>query len=197
MRITNSLSKLSAAGILAMAVLGAPAASCQATLYDNGPDGDIGYYHVNFGSAVANSFVLTQAATVTGAILTLYSVDDLNHPQHLKWTITTEPFGGDVKGTGFVNLASLQGPYITKFLFFAWKEGIVIPNLSLPAGTYYLQVQDVVTEWDTWAFWAQSSGGISQGYFQAVGQNGAGTVSVVPSEAFSVQGESQQPRNAD
>jgi hypothetical protein len=196
MRTRNSLSNLSAAGILAMAVLAAPAASCQVTLYDNGPDGDIGYYHVNFGSAVANSFVLTQPATVTEAILTLYSVDDLNHPQHLKWTITTEPFGGDVKGTGFVNLSSLQGPYITKFLFFAWKEGIAIPHLSLPAGTYYLQIQDVVTQWDTWAFWAQSSGGISQSYYEAVGQNGTGTVSVVPSETFSVLGE-WLPRQTD
>jgi hypothetical protein len=198
MRIRSSLWKLSAAGVLAMAVVAPPAASCQATLYDNGPDGDVGYYHVNFGSAVANSFVLTQPATVMGATLTLYSVDDLNHPQHLKWTITTEPFGGDVKGTGFVNLSSLQGPYITKFLFFAWKEDIAIPNLSLPAGTYYLQIQDVVTQWDTWAFWAQSSGGNSQGYYEAVGQNGAGTVSMVPSEAFSVLGEpQQQPRNAE
>jgi hypothetical protein len=197
MRIRHSLWKLSASGILAMAVLAAPAASCQATLYDNGPDGDIGYYHVNFGSAVANSFVLTHAATVTGATLTLYSVDDLNHPQHLKWTITTDPFGGDVKGTGFVNLSLLQPPYITQFLFFAWKEGIAIPNLSLPAGTYYLQIQDVVTQLDTWAFWAQSSDGMSQGYYRAVGQDGTGTISVVPSETFSVLGVWRQPPKAD
>ena len=91
MRIRNSLWKLSAGGVLAMAMVAAPAASCQATLYDNGPDGDVGYYHVNFGSAAANSSVLTQPATVTGVVLTLYSVDDRNHPQHLKWTITTEP----------------------------------------------------------------------------------------------------------
>lgn len=196
MRIRNSLSKLSAAGVLAMVVVAAPAASCQATLYDNGPDGDVGYYHVNFGSAVANSFVLTQPATVTEVILTLYSVDDRNHPQHLKWTITTGPFGGDVKGTGFVNLSSLEPPYLTRFLFFAWKEGVAIPNVSLPAGTYYFQIQDVVTQWDTWAFWAQSSGGASQGYYEAVGQNGTGNVSQIPSETFSVLGE-WLPRQAD
>lgn len=168
----------------------------QTTLYNNGPDGDIGYYHVNFGSAVANSFILTQAATVTGARLTLYSVDDSNHPQHLKWTITTEPFGGAVKGSGFVNLSLLGSGYLTKFLFYAWEEGFALPNLNLPAGTYYLQIQDVVTQWDTWAFWAQSSDGSSQGYYRAVSQNGAGTVSLVPSETFSVLGE-WQPQAAD
>jgi len=107
----------------------------------------------------------------------------------VKWTITTEPFGGEIKGTGFENLSELADPYLTQFLFFAWKVGIAIPNLNLPSGTYYLQVQDVVTEWRTWAFWAQSSGGSSQGYYQAIGQTGAGTVSLVPSETFSVMGE--------
>ena len=36
----------------------------QTALYDNGPDGNIGYYHVNFGSAVSNSFVLSQPAAL-------------------------------------------------------------------------------------------------------------------------------------
>jgi hypothetical protein len=181
--------KLFAAGILAVVVLLVVPASCQATLYDNGLDGDIGYYHVNFGAAVANSFVLSHPAAISGVTLTLYSVDDGNHPARVKWTITTEPFGGEIKGRGFENLSELQGPYLTKFLFFAWKVGVAIPNLNLPAGTYYFQVQDVVTEWDSWAFWAQSSGGNSQGFYQAIGQNGAGTVSLVPSETFSVIGD--------
>ena len=196
MKIVNSLWSRLAAGILAVVVFSAAPAVCQATLYDNGPDGNIGYYHVNFGSAVANSFVLTQPATVTGAILTLYSVDDRNHPEHLKWTITTEPFGGAVEGTGFVNLSILEPPYLTTFLFFAWKEGFTIPSVNLPAGTYYLQIQDVVTRWDTYAFWAQSSGGNSQGLYEAIGQNGAGVVSVVPSETFSVLGE-WRPQRAE
>ena len=162
--------KLFPGGILAMAVLLAAPALCQGTLYDNGPDGDIGYYHVNFGAAVANSFVLSQPASISGVTLTLYSVDDGNHPARVKWTITTEPFGGEIKGRGFENLSELQGPYLTKFLFFAWKVGVAIPNLNLPAGTYYFQIQDVVTEWDSWAFWAQSSGGNSQGSTRRLGK---------------------------
>jgi hypothetical protein len=194
MTMVDWLGKLTAAGILAIAVLSATPAACQTTLYNNGPDGDVGYYHVNFGSAVANSFVLTQPAMLTGVTLTLYSVDDSNHPQHLKWTITTEAFGGAVKGSGFVDLSLLGSAYLTKFLFYAWEEGFALPNLDLPAGTYYLQIQDVVTQWDTWAFWAQSSDGNSQGYYRAISQNGAGTVSLVPSETFSVLGEWQPQR---
>ncbi len=160
----------------------------QQTLYDNGPDGDVGYYHVNFGSVVANSFQLSQPATITNVVLTLYDVDDRNTPELLKWTITTEPLGGTVKGTGFAPLTRLEAPYLTQFLFFAWKMGFTIPSLELPPGTYYLQIQDVVTAWDSWAFWAESSGGSSQGFYEAIGANGAGTVSPVPSETFLIAG---------
>ena len=171
-----------------VALLAAPAVA-QQTLYNNGADGDVGYYAVNFGSAVTNSFELSQAATITNVVLTLYDVDDRNLPQHLKWTITTEPFGGEVKGSGFAELSRLQPPYLTKFLFFAWQMSFSVPHVALPPGTYYLQIQDVVTQWDTWAFWAQSAGGSSQGYYQAVGQNGAGTISPVASETFVISGE--------
>lgn len=179
---------LTSTALVIIALLAIPAVA-QQTLYNNGSDGDIGYYHVNFGSAVTNSFELSQAATITSVTFTLYDVDDRNIPQHLKWTITTAPFGGDVKGSGFVDLTRLQPPYLTKFLFFAWQMSFPVPKLALPPGTYYLQIQDVVTQWDTWAFWAESSGGSSQAYYQAVGENGAGMVSPVASETFVVLGE--------
>ena len=183
---------ISIAAVLGM-LFAVPAFS-QETLYNNGPDGDIGYYHVNFGSVVANSFQLSQAATITNVELTLYDVDDRNTPEQLKWTITTEPFGGTVKATGFAPLTRLEPPYLTQFLFFAWKMGFSVPNLGLPAGTYYLQIQDVTTVWDTWAFWAETSGGNSQAFYEAIGANGAGTVSPVPSETFLISGAWATPR---
>ena len=128
------------------------------TLYNNGPDGDVGYYHVNFGAVVTDSFALSQPATISKTILTFYDVDDRNRPLHLKWSITSEPLGGTVLGTGVADLTILQPPYLTQFLFFAWMTSFPIPNLNLPAGTYYLQIQDVVTQWDSDAFWAQANG---------------------------------------
>lgn len=161
----------------------------QSMLYDNGPDGDIGYYHVNFGSAVSNSFVLSQAASIARVTLTLYDVDDRNQPQQLEWTISSAPLGGTILARGFAPLTSLHPPYLTQFLYFAWRVGFVIPSLDLPAGTYYLQIQDVITEWGTWAFWAESSAGTSQGYYETVGPTTNAVVSPVPSESFSVLGE--------
>jgi len=76
--------------------------------------------YVNFGSAVSNSFVLAQPATITNVTLTLYDVDDRNQPERLTWKITTEPLGGTVLASGLAPLISLQPPYITQFLFFAW-----------------------------------------------------------------------------
>ena len=189
MRAWGVYRSLLAASTLAIIALLAIPAIAQQTLYNNGSDGDDGYFHVNFGSAVTNSFQLSQAATITSVALTLYDVDDRNIPQHLKWTITTEPLGGEVKGSGFVGLKKLQPPYLTRFLFFAWQMSFDVPNLELPPGTYYLQIQDVVTQWDTWAFWAQSAGGSSQGYYKAVGQNGAGMISPVASETFVISGD--------
>jgi hypothetical protein len=178
--------------LLVIITLGAacalPAVS-QEVLYNNGPDGDVGYYHVNFGAVATNSFNLSTSATITGAALTLYAVDDGNPPERLKWRITTEAFGGVTMGEGFVNVTLLEGPYLTRFQFFAWPVGFAIPNLTLPAGTYYLQLQDVVTLWHTYAFWAQSSGGSSDAYYEPIGQSGAGGVSEVPSETFELYGQ--------
>ena len=174
--------------------LALPAAG-QDTLYDNGPDGNSGYYHVNFGAITTNSFSLPGGATLSYANLTIYAVDDGNPPVRLKWTITTEPFGGTVEGEGFVFVNLLQDPYPTRSQFFAWKIGFAMPDVTLPAGTYYLQIEDVVTLWDTFAFWAQSGGGSSQAYYEPIGANGAGGVSQVPSESFSILGQwsSAQP----
>ncbi len=166
-----------------------PAAAQQQTLYDNGPDGDIGYYHTNFGSVVTNSFVLRAPATLTNVALTIYTVDDGNYPQRLKWTVTTEPLGGSIVASGFTNFYSLGNPYITKFLFFAWPVAFSMPRVALPAGTYYLQIQDVTTLWDTWAFWAESGDGVSSAYYQPVDQDGTGPVSQIHSESFSILGE--------
>ena len=193
---TRNTSLLMFVAMLAFGVLCASPASSQEILYNNGPDGNVGYYHVNFGAVVTNSFNLSSGATITGATLTIYAVDDGNPPKRLQWRITTEALGGRTLGEGFVPLTLLGDPYPTRFQFFAWEVGFAIPNLVLPAGTYYLQIQNVVTLWDTYSFWAQSSGGNSDAYYEAIAQNGAGGVSEVPSESFQINGQwsSEQPR---
>ncbi len=185
-KLFAALSAVAAFAIQAGLVLPAVA---QTVLYNNGPDGNVGYYRVNLGAVVTNSFALPRAATVTNANLTLYAVDDRNPPQQLKWSITTQPLGGRVMGEGFSYLTLLGDPYITRFQFFAWEVGFPIPNLALPPGTYYLQIEDVRTRWATYAFWSQSSDGASEAIYEPIGAHGAGGISQVPSESFSLMGE--------
>src|SRR5271169_3299872 len=118
----------------------------QSLLYDNGPDADIGYYGVNFGVETTNSFFLSQEAAVTNITLTLYEVDDRNEPKYVRWTVTSEPLGGTVLGDGYAGLSRLGSPCLTKFLFFAYKVGFQTSDLELAPGTYYIQIQDVVTQ---------------------------------------------------
>ena len=163
----------------------------QNVLYDNGPDADIGYYAVNFGAETTNSFFLPQGAAVTSFTLTIYAVDDRNIPKYVRWTVTSEPFGGAVLGAGSAGLSSLGQPYLTKFLFFAYKVGFQIPELELPSGTYYIQIQDVVTQWGTRAFWAVS-GGPSTGDYSQLGPSEYGTRTSpvqILSESFAVLGK--------
>ena len=40
---------------------------------------------------------------------------------------------------------------------FQWEMGIDV-DVTLPPGTYWLQVQNVVTRWGTWAYWGEKNG---------------------------------------
>ena len=159
----------------------------QSVLYDNGPDAETGYYQVNFGASTADSFILPHAAAVSNFALTLYCVDDRNWPQQIRWTITTQPYGGTVLGTGVTPLNRLQPPYLTRFLFFAWDVGFQIPPLDLPAGTYWIQLQNVNTRWLTLAYWAEGTG-TSMAYYDPAGSGTNGAVQRAASESFSVMG---------
>ena len=159
----------------------------QASLYSNGPDAETGYYHVNFGATTTNSFTLSSAATINNVTLTLYTVDDRNPPEHVKWLITTQAFGGQLMASGLVPLIQLASPYQTRFLFYAWQVGIAIPDVNLPAGIYWLQIEDVTTRWNSYAFWAEGNGP-SQAYHLEVGSHGAGMATSAVSESFAIYG---------
>ncbi|HUI85021.1 MAG TPA: hypothetical protein VL240_12400 [Candidatus Binatia bacterium] len=172
---------------LALVCLLVMPAAAQLILYNNGPDAGIGYSHINFGAATSDSFTLSRAATLTSVTFAVYTVDDGNPPERAKWTITTEPFADHNLATGVALLGLLNGPYITQFGFFGWEMKFDLPNVNLPAGSYWLQLQDVTTRWDTWSFWAESNGPATA-YHLEVGASGYGTVTPVTSDSFAVEG---------
>ncbi len=96
----------------------------QSVLYDNGPDSDSGYYGVNFGATTINSFELSEEAILSNVTVTLYDVDDRNVPKVLAWTISTEPTGGTVLGSGFVELSQIRGPISDQVSVFRLEDGL-------------------------------------------------------------------------
>ncbi len=177
--------------VLAFLAMCVPA-SGQGVIYDNGPDtGTIGAWPINFGHRVSNSFRLESDSTVTDVVLSIWDVNERNHPQTAKWKITTEPFGGTTLYSGGGILGYLG--YFEGRLWVVWSMKIQHMNARLPAGTYYLEVYDVVTRWRTWAFWGDndgigctSPGCPSTGHYDQAMQRGYEMV--VGSESFQVLG---------
>lgn len=159
-------------------------------LYSNGADPGDASWQVNFGMSVNNSFTLETRATITGIDFSVWAVNDLNTPQTARWFITTEPFGGTViaQGEGFLGL--VRGCRHNRRGLCQWEMEIYVPRLQIEAGTYYLQIVDVQTKYNTQAFWGQSSGPSTastrlNGYSHRLAQS-------IPSESFQVIGNSGQ-----
>ncbi len=159
------------------------------TLYSNGPDPGLYSWQINFGYAVSNSFVLNRASHIDQITLSIWDVDDLNNPMTAGWKITTQPFGGQIVASGNSFLGLVASCQQNRSLFCQWEMAIYI-NANLPAGTYWLQVDDVETKFNTDAFWGQSSGP-SHAYLYS-GPNSSNTaVRAIPSESFEVLGTQQ------
>jgi hypothetical protein len=155
-------------------------------LYNNGSDPGVYSWQINFGYAVTNSFVLTNQAHVDHITVSVWDVDDQNTPMAAEWKITTAPFGGRTIASGSSFLGLIEGCQQNRHLFCQWEMAIHI-NADLPAGTYWLQIQNMQTNYHTDAFWGQS-GGQSRAYIYA-GENPSGAVlREIPSESFQVLG---------
>jgi hypothetical protein len=154
--------QISKAGAVELGVLLLLCASVFATdtiVYSNGPDpGDIGYWAINHGDAVTNSFTLSAPTTIHVIKFSVYDANDRNQPLTATWAITTQPFGDNVLAS--VNNAPLVfywRIFANQFLFSQWEMGIIV-DITLPPGTYWLQMQNVVTRWGTWAYWGETDG---------------------------------------
>ncbi|HZU45365.1 MAG TPA: PEP-CTERM sorting domain-containing protein [Terriglobales bacterium] len=165
--------------VLCLMLAVAPASA--STLYSNGPiNGTIDAYTINFGYQVTDSFTLTSGATVTNVDnigLWLFPGDK---PLTVDWSITSQPFGGTVYGSGTANFSS-QFLYTNGYGYDIYSGMITFPGVNLGAGTYYIELQNATTAQSNPLYWDQNNGA-SLAYDSALGQ--------IPSESFEITGGS-------
>jgi hypothetical protein len=86
-------------------------------------------------------------------------------------------------------MRKLDGPHVNYFLFQQWLMEFDLPDIQLPAGTYWLELSDAKNYWDTATFWGESDGpslsfksGNIGGNWKHGGHDGGG------SESFRIKG---------
>lgn len=173
--------------------LGAPASSAS-VLYDNGFNGQVDAWTINFGYAVTNSFTLTSNSTLTGANIWLWQAPG-DASSAVDWGISnTFDYGSGVAGatgaalTMVTDLGSNDDGYdVTEYSF-------SMPGLALPAGTYWFSLQNLAVSNSDPGFWDITNGASacyenSFGNCTLNGDMGFGTgAGVTNSTAFQILG---------
>jgi len=170
--------------MLCLALAAVPATG--QVLYEDGPvNGTTDAWTINFGYIVSNTFTLTGSATVGG-----FDIYTWEYPGDkaltVDWSVTSGEFGGTTYGSG---TASLSDQFLSEnqYGFNIDKLTASNLNLNLGAGTYWLNLQNAVTEMGNPLYWDENSGAgcHSQGCPSEVSENDVGTI---PPESFDVTG---------
>jgi hypothetical protein len=141
-----------------MAMFAVPASATD-VLYDNGPlDGTLSAWTINFGYAVADSFTLSGASTLTGLNFWVWA-NSGDVPKTVDFEIGTgTPFSSfTVLDSGTINLTNT-------FLktnssgFDLDEESVSGGNYNLGAGTYYLVLQNATTANSSALYWDINNG---------------------------------------
>ena len=162
---------------LALAVIPAVA---QDTLYDNGKvNGTTDAWTINFGYIVSDTFNLSSAATVKDFHFWVWEFPG-DKALSVDWSITSQEFGGTTYGSG---TAAVSDVFISanQYGYNVDRLDVSGLNVALGAGTYWLNLQNAVTQGGNPLYWDENSGP-SQASESALG--------TIPSEAFYITGSS-------
>jgi PEP-CTERM motif len=170
-------------------------------LYDDGPiNGTTDAWTINFGYITSDSFTLFNNSKVGGFNFgawelpgdTLTSVD---------WSITSQPFSGNVFGSGTAGGSNLTDQFISTNQYGYDIDKITVTglNVNLASGsTYWLNLQNAVVPSGDPVYWDENSG------IGCTGDNGMGEgcpsqaasscfeCDNIPSESFDINGTSGQ-----
>lgn len=173
--------------LLAVAFLGLLlAGSASASLlYDNGPiNGTLNAYTINYGYSVSDSFTLTGSSSLTGAQVGLWLIQG-DSPDSLTWAIGTT-VGDSSLGSGTATLSNTF--QFTNGQGYDVYESAFPLSGSLGAGTYWLTLDNAVSNEGGHVFWDEN-GGPSQAWQTYMGTRASnsfqiyGETSAVPEPA--------------
>jgi uncharacterized repeat protein (TIGR03803 family) len=155
-------------------------------VYENGPlNGNAIAWALNFGYAATNSFAFQSSNTVLGFDFYAWEAQG-DTALSVDWSITDQPFGGNTYGSG---TAQLTDAFLTYNQYGYQIDKISVTGLSvpLPAGTFWLNLQNAVMTSGGALYWDENSGVGCQspGCPSLADEN---TIGTIPSESFDVTG---------
>src|SRR5271167_1174941 len=158
-------------------------------IYENGPlNGTANAWSINDGYIVSDSFVPSEGS-VGGFDIYLWEFPG-DSVTSLDWSITTQPNGGTILGSGTVSGSNLTDKFIStnQYSYDIDKISATGLDVNVTSGnTYWINLQNAVSQEGNPVYWDENSGvGCqSQGCPSQAYQNDTGTI---PSEAFDITG---------
>jgi hypothetical protein len=168
--------RIASLSLLALCLAAIPAMA-QNDLYDNGAiNGEIEGWTINFGFAVSDQFTLGGNSAVNGIQFGawLFPGDVL---QSAEVSITSSEFGGTSYFDQTVNFT--QSGCFSNGGFNVCNESGSFGNVSLGAGSYWLNLANGVTSEGNPVYWDQNNGN------SLASESSIGTI---PSESFTIMG---------
>jgi hypothetical protein len=139
--MTKRYRLLTFAAVLGLLATGGPVIAD--TVYDNGPiNGTTNAWTINFGFSVSNSFTLTNASSLTGVQLGLWSRPG-DVPTSVDWSIGTEEESSDLASGTDASLSSVF-QFTNGYHFDIYESSFSLEEMLGP-GTYWLTIQNGVS----------------------------------------------------
>lgn len=164
--------------LLGLALAALPASA--QILYSNGPfNGTVDAWTINFGYVVSDTFTVSSAVTISGFDIWVWEFPG-DQALTVDWSITTKEFGGRVAGSG---TATVADSFISVNQYGYDMDKLTVSGLHVhvPAGTYWLNLENATTDQGNPLYWDENSGP------SEASENALGTL---PSEAFDLTGSS-------
>ncbi len=139
-------------------------------IYDNGPiNGTLGAWTIDEGIAASDSFLLTSSATLTGVDFGDW-IDPGATPVSVQWGIGTSPDYTNSAGGGGSPVAALTNVFLgtNGAGYDMYTSSFSLPDITLPAGTYWLSLQNATTSNGDYLYW-DINNGTSVAYVSTIG----------------------------